>query len=53
MQLDKIDNSFKELDDNELRETNGGIGPLVIIGIIIVGAFVIGCVKGCSDEAQK
>ena len=54
MNKSEIGVQFRELDDVELREINGGIDPVtLIIGGIILGAFIIGCVKGCSDEAQN
>ncbi|MDI6605132.1 MAG: class IIb bacteriocin, lactobin A/cerein 7B family [Thermoanaerobacteraceae bacterium] len=33
---------FNEISENELYDINGGIAPLVIAGIIVGGAFVIG-----------
>lgn len=43
---------FNEVTETELCEINGG-GPLTVVAAVVVIAFLIGVVKGCSDEANK
>jgi lactobin A/cerein 7B family class IIb bacteriocin len=35
-------NGFNEISENELYDINGGIAPLIVAGIIVGGAFLVG-----------
>lgn len=40
---------MKEIKKQELQEINGGVAPLVVAAVLIVGA---GMLKGCSDGSK-
>ncbi len=46
---------FNELTVQEQYETDGGVWPLIVKGIVVIGGviFLAGAVKGCTDEAAK
>lgn len=43
---------FRDLTDEELQDINGG-GALVIIGGVLLVAFVLGAFNGCTDARKK
>ena len=38
--------SKKEMEENELRETVGGVGPLLLVAGAVVGVLLVGALVG-------
>ncbi|EMO8691276.1 TPA: class IIb bacteriocin, lactobin A/cerein 7B family [Streptococcus pyogenes] len=48
-QLDK----FQQLNQNELEDVQGGVGPLFVAGALIATPFVLGAIAGGADEYAR
>lgn len=44
---------FTELSEDNLLEIDGGVAATTVIGLIVVGGFVLGGVRGCAAEDKK
>ena len=45
----------EELNDDELEDVAGGMGPVVatVIGLFLIGSLVVGLVKGIAEESGR
>lgn len=43
-----LNSNFVELNNDETMQVEGGGWP-VVVGLVILGLFVAGSLKGCSD----
>lgn len=43
---------MKKIEENELKEINGGISAMGIAGLCVLGAFLVGIINGIVHPAK-